>query len=179
MGGAVFYERGAPAKQARPGWSPLALCPPRSHTLGYIGDVIKKRGGSNVLFTPPTPNSQAGPPGVGKSSFIEAAGTLKRSTRPARFFLVWLKKCRGRCLVANLATLPQKWPPPPRNVADSCELFFDPPTLKLSSRSARGGQVVIHRGGGQGAHQPRTQVIPPIHPIPCTLNPNSNLNPAP
>ena len=24
--------------------------------------------------------------------------------------------------VANRATLPQKWPPPPRNVADSCEL---------------------------------------------------------
>ena len=33
-----------------------------------------------------------------------------------------LKKYRMLCIVANRATLPQKWPPPPRNVADSCEL---------------------------------------------------------
>ena len=35
--------------------------------------------------------------------------------------------CAERCtrlrLVANRATLPQKWPPSPRNVADSCELI--------------------------------------------------------
>jgi len=29
--------------------------------------------------------------------------------------------CRRPCLVANRATLPQKWPPPPRNMAYSCE----------------------------------------------------------
>ena len=29
---------------------------------------------------------------------------------------------RRRCLVANRATLPQKWPPQPPNVADSCEV---------------------------------------------------------
>jgi len=32
------------------------------------------------------------------------------------------ERCRRPWLVANWATLPQKWPPPPRNVADSCEL---------------------------------------------------------
>ena len=29
---------------------------------------------------------------------------------------------KRRCLVADRATLPQKWPPSPRNVVDSCEL---------------------------------------------------------
>ena len=33
-----------------------------------------------------------------------------------------MERCRRPCPVANRATLPQKWPPPPRNVADSCEL---------------------------------------------------------
>ena len=33
-----------------------------------------------------------------------------------------LEKSRRPCLVANQATLPQKWPPPTRNLADSCEL---------------------------------------------------------
>ena len=33
-----------------------------------------------------------------------------------------LKTSRRPCLVANRATLPQKWPTFPRNVADSCEL---------------------------------------------------------
>jgi len=37
----------------------------------------------------------------------------------------WHGKCRWPCLVANRATPPQKWPPPPRNVADSCELTFN------------------------------------------------------
>ena len=32
------------------------------------------------------------------------------------------EKWTRHCLVANRATLPQKWPPPPWNVADSCEL---------------------------------------------------------
>ena len=31
---------------------------------------------------------------------------------------------RRACLVATWAPLLQKWPPPPRNVADSCELTF-------------------------------------------------------
>ena len=30
-------------------------------------------------------------------------------------------RCRRRCLVANRAPLPQKWPPHPWNVADSCQ----------------------------------------------------------
>ena len=33
-----------------------------------------------------------------------------------------MKTCRWPYLVANRVTLPQKWPPPPRNVADLCEL---------------------------------------------------------
>ena len=33
-----------------------------------------------------------------------------------------LKESRRPSLVANRATVPQKWPPPSRNVADSCEL---------------------------------------------------------
>jgi len=37
-------------------------------------------------------------------------------------YWVWLERCRRPCLVANRATLPQKWPPPPRNVANLCEL---------------------------------------------------------
>ena len=32
------------------------------------------------------------------------------------------ERCRGPCLVANRATIPQKRPPPPWNVADSYEL---------------------------------------------------------
>ena len=32
------------------------------------------------------------------------------------------ESCKRPWLVANRATVPQKWPPPPRNVADSCEL---------------------------------------------------------
>ena len=33
-----------------------------------------------------------------------------------------VERWRRRCLLANRVTLPQKWPPPPRNVAHSCEL---------------------------------------------------------
>ena len=32
------------------------------------------------------------------------------------------EKCKIHCFVADRATLPQKWPPPSRNVDDSCEL---------------------------------------------------------
>jgi len=34
---------------------------------------------------------------------------------------VQVMRFRRPCLVPDRATLPQKWPPPPRNVADSCE----------------------------------------------------------
>ena len=36
--------------------------------------------------------------------------------------LVWAGTSRRSCLVAKQATLPQKWPPPSQNLADSCEL---------------------------------------------------------
>ena len=52
-----------------------------------------------------------------------------------------MKKCRKRCLVASRATLPQKWPPPLRNVADSCEftLISQPKQEAFTAVAAEGG----------------------------------------
>jgi len=51
-------------------------------------------------------------------------------------------------LVANQATLTQKWPPPPRNVADSCELTemtkaMQPPISVDECVRARTGHLLI------------------------------------
>ena len=35
------------------------------------------------------------------------------------------ESCLRPWLVANRGTVPQKWPPPPRNVAEECELTFN------------------------------------------------------
>ena len=51
-----------------------------------------------------------------------------------------MDRCRRPWLVANRATLPQKWPPTPRNVADSCELTA---TTRGQLRA-----VVLERGLG-------------------------------
>jgi len=49
-----------------------------------------------------------------------------------------LERCRRPCLVANRATLPQKWPQPPRNVADSCELTATTDTPGVPAHAADG-----------------------------------------
>ena len=41
-------------------------------------------------------------------------------SNPGLVFFLWLEKCRRPLPVANLRTLPQKWPPPPWKVAGSC-----------------------------------------------------------
>ena len=52
-------------------------------------------------------------------------------------------KSRRSCLVANRATLPQKWPPIPRNVADSCELTA---TTQQTEPSMSRGRTVNAEG---------------------------------
>ena len=42
-----------------------------------------------------------------------------------------MERWRRPCLVANGATLPKKWPPPQRNVPDSCELTETTKTTQL------------------------------------------------
>ena len=69
-------------------------------------------------------------------------------------------KSRRPCLVAYQATLSQKWPPPPRNVADSCELSETTETTSVG----RGGR---HEAGGrkggreikQGKERERERVV--------------------
>jgi len=67
---------------------------------------------------------------------------------------------RRRCLVANRATLPEKWPPPIRNVADLYELTdmskpTEPPFFRADSVNAVG----VRGGGGQ---QPRRRRPHPV-----------------
>ena len=69
---------------------------------------------------------------------------LKITALPALCGLwLGLENSRRRCLVANRATLPQKWPPPPRNVADSCEMTA---TTKQTELSISRGRVVRVEG---------------------------------
>ena len=61
---------------------------------------------------------------------------LKITALPALCGLwLGLENSRRRCLVANRATLPQKWPPPPRDVAYSCEL------RRLNKRKGGGAET--------------------------------------
>ena len=54
---------------------------------------------------------------------------------------IGLERCRRPCLVANRATLPQKWPPSPRNVADWCEVaaMTEPKQPSINRSRAVGG----------------------------------------
>ena len=65
---------------------------------------------------------------------------------------------RKTCLVANRATLPQKWPPPPENVVDSCELT----ATNAGGRAAEGG-------GAARADRAPLAHLARVHPTPYTL----------
>ena len=93
---------------------------------------------------------------AGGSTWRACRGLRQRRKRFARSF-GWdrphgLGIYRRPCLVANRATLPQTWPPPPRNVADSCELTATTkqtkPSILLQARARGGHEESGGRGGG-------------------------------
>ena len=72
-------------------------------------------------------------------------------------------RCEREILVANRATLPQKWPPPPRNVADLCELTA---TTKQTEPSISRGRVVKAEGCKRRAYRGTSLIrnSPPLGP---------------
>jgi len=76
------------------------------------------------------------------------------------------RRSRRPCLVANRATLPQKWSPPHRNVADSCDLTA---TNKPTQPSISRGRVVSADGSDsreEGSdHAEGAKLLPSLRPV--------------
>ena len=70
-----------------------------------------------------------------------------------------LGKSRRPCLAANWAALPQKWPSPPRNVADSCELTTTTAQKELSISRLEPHACLPLRGSNPSVGQ-RLPVLP-------------------
>ena len=72
---------------------------------------------------------------------LSSAGVSRTWTLPA--LRQGLETSRRSCLVADRATLPQMWPPPPQSVADSCEVTA---TTEQTELSVSRGRVVPAEG---------------------------------
>ena len=68
------------------------------------------------------------------------------------------------CLVASRASLPQDWPPHPRNVADSCELTVTTEQMEPSISLDRVVQAEVLGGQGESVATGMVHVVRPMQP---------------
>ena len=88
----------------------------QAHTLAYIGGMRSRVGGGSSRV-----------PHAARVGVLLIVVLVHVPLRGEGVWVVgrrrvWAGTSRRPCLVANRVTLPQKWPPPAQNVADSCEL---------------------------------------------------------